>query len=271
MSNLGRPTSRVHPTPPGKPCICRVGDNHSAARLHLCPPPFHRYRLQDHHHPAGRAAGEAAALVSQGPALPLAGRPSELGLWEGLLHILAWPEGVGNPVVWALPLVQRGEPTTQTGLSQHLMSRLCLVWAVCLGKCLHGPGQTLGSSWVPTWDVPPAVQRAGPSTGGQVSCADVPAGRRALPFHSSPTGPSAKVDMRLQGCASCPQVSSSFHMWARPQLLRFCSGSSALEMLLQPLASPEPRPCSPECRVGAGHSQGAGRKQQACPRVCCHT
>ena len=39
MSNLGRPTSRVHPTPPGKPCICRVGDNHSAARLHLCPPP----------------------------------------------------------------------------------------------------------------------------------------------------------------------------------------------------------------------------------------
>lgn len=67
------------------------GNTLQPARVHAAP--FHRHRLQDHHHPAGRAAGEAAALVSRVGRDPEQAWPSGHGLLlrEGPLLIPVWP------------------------------------------------------------------------------------------------------------------------------------------------------------------------------------
>lgn len=85
---------------------------------------FHRHRLQDHHHPAGRPACEAAALVSRAH-----------GLCAGLALGLPpagpkLPRGGGDPVVWALKLEpwSRGQEPGLCGLgvSPEPVASLCL-------------------------------------------------------------------------------------------------------------------------------------------------
>lgn len=62
------------PAPPPPHLVTRVSAGWGTlAPLPGCiqaPALSRRHRLQDHHHPAGRAAGEAAALVSQAPPQP---------------------------------------------------------------------------------------------------------------------------------------------------------------------------------------------------------
>lgn len=79
---------------------------------------FHRHRLQDHHHPAGRPACEAAALVSRARGLCAV---LALGLPPAGLKL---PRGGGDPVVWA-PKLEPWSRGQEPGLRPWSQSRAC--------------------------------------------------------------------------------------------------------------------------------------------------